>query len=300
VSAVSESVVWASGSGGTFLRTTDGGANWKAGKIPGASDVDFRAIHGFDENNAIMMSAGNGEKSRIYKTRDGGASWRLVYTNPDPMGFFDGIAFWDERHGILLGDPINGRFEIMTTEDGGENWKSQKGPGALPMEGAFAASNSSLCVRGAREVWFGSGGPKAARVFHSTDGGETWSIAKTPVRNDGPSAGIFSIAFANGKLGMAAGGDYSKPDDASGNLAMTADGGKTWTAAGSPNGFRSDVKYVAERKIWIVTGTSGTDVSADDGKSWKAVGGQGYNAMSFAGSSGWAVGPKGAIGKLTL
>ena len=38
-------------------------------------------------------------------------------------------------------------------------------------------------------------------------------------------------------------------------------------------------------------------VVADDGKSWKQFDQAGYNAMSFAGASGWAVGPKGAIAR---
>ena len=108
VSAVNAMVAWASGSSGTFLRTADGGAHWKAGKSAGASDLDFRAIRAIDENVAVMLSIGAGEKSRVYKTGDGGEHWNLMYTNPDPKGFFDAIAYWDDAHGILLGDPVEG------------------------------------------------------------------------------------------------------------------------------------------------------------------------------------------------
>lgn len=190
VSAVSALVVWASGSGGTFFRTVDGGTRWTAGKVPGASDLDFRAVRAFDDKTAMLLSIGPGEKSRIYKTRDGGGSWNLLYTNPDPRGFFDALAFWDADHGILLGDPVDGRFVVMTTSDGGSTWIKQKTSAAMPKEGAFAASNSCLTVRGTREAWFGTGGPDGARVFHSTDGGKTWTVAKTPIRNDSASAGI--------------------------------------------------------------------------------------------------------------
>ncbi len=298
VSAVTESVVWASGTGGTFLRTTDGGAAWKAGKISGAADMDFRAVQALDESAAILLSIGSGEKSRVYKTTDAGASWRLVYPNLDPDAFFDAIAFWDPAHGILIGDPVKGRFEVMTTDDGGETWKKQKGPSAEAKEGAFAASNSCLTLRGGHEAWFGTGGAKGARVFHSTDGGETWSVAKTPVRNDSPSAGIFAIAFANPRKGIAVGGDYKNPGGTDGTIAITLDGGKTWTAGGALHGFRSDVKCIG--KVWIATGTSGSDISTDDGKSWKQFDAASYNAMSFSGSNAWAVGPQGAIARLLL
>lgn len=300
VSAASDSVVWASGTGGTFLKTTDGGSKWVLGKLPGASDLDFRAIRAFDDKTAFLLSIGSGEKSRIYKTTDGGASWNLLYTNPDSKGFYDALAFWDADHGILLGDPVDGRFIVMTTRDGGVTWTKQKTPPAQPNEGAFAASNSCLTVYGAREVWFGTGGPKGARVFHSTDGGESWSVAKTPVRNDSASAGIFALAFSDARHGVAVGGDYNKPAEKTANIAITSDGGKTWSPPASPNGFRSDVKFIAAQRIWIATGTTGSDISKDGGNSWTQFDSGNYNALSFFGPYAWAVGPKGAIARLLL
>jgi photosystem II stability/assembly factor-like uncharacterized protein len=298
VSAVSDRVVWASGSNGTFLRTVDGGATWRAAKVPGASDLDFRAVRAFDDQTALLLSIGAGEKSRVYKTSDGGATWNLLYTNPDPKGFFDALAFWDASHGIILGDPVNGHFVILTTSDGGITWSQQKTPPAKPQEGAFAASNSCLVLRGTREAWFATGGAEGARVFHSTDGGETWTVSKTPVRNDGASAGIFALAFSDARHGIAVGGDYNKPSETMGSIAVTSDGGKTWSPSAPPGGFRSDVKYVADLKVWIVAGTSGSDISMDDGKTWKQFDTGSYNAMSFSGKTGWAVGPKGAIARL--
>ena len=38
ISPVNNRVAWASGTGGTFTVTTDGGATWHAGVVPGASD----------------------------------------------------------------------------------------------------------------------------------------------------------------------------------------------------------------------------------------------------------------------
>jgi len=298
VSAVSATVVWASGSNGTFLKTTDGGATWKSGRVDGAADADFRAVRAFDEQNAFLLSIGSGEKSRVYKTSDGGTRWSLLYTNPDPKGFFDAIAFWDALHGIILGDPVNGHFMILTTADGGVTWKHEKGPFAMANEGAYAASNSCLVVRGAREAWFGTGG---ARVFHSTDGGATWSAAKAPMDHEGASAGIFSLAFSEGRRGVAVGGDYKKTGDAAGNAAVTLDVGKSWSAPVTPPaGYRSAVAFVADRKMWVAVGTSGSDVSLDDGKTWKQFDRGDYNAVTFfSGEAGWAVGPKGAIARFT-
>jgi photosystem II stability/assembly factor-like uncharacterized protein len=294
-------VVWASGSGGTWLRTTDGGATWRAATVPGAEALDFRGVQALDETTAWLLSSGSGDKSRIYKTTDAGGHWTLQYTNPDAKGFFDAIAFWNPVHGVVVGDPVDGHFVILTTSDGGTTWKRQAAPPALANEGAFAASNTCLRVNGKRAAWFGTGGPGAARVFRSQDGGRSWSVAPTAIRNDGASAGIFSIAFSDGRHGIAVGGDYAKPAEAVSDMAITADGGATWTTSTGrgPNGFRSAVLYLAGHRAWIATGTTGSDVSVDNGKNWKQFDSEAYNALSTASRDAvWAVGPKGRIARL--
>ena len=186
-----------------------------------------------DDRTVFLMSSGQGPQSRIYKTTDGGASWMLLTTNLEPKGFWDCMGFWDATHGIIVGDPVDGRFTIMTTSDGA-TWQKVKGPSANKDEGAFAASGTCVFTRGTREAWFGTGGVGGARVFHSEDGGQTWSIAKTPIRHDSANAGIFSLAFSDALHGIAVGGDYMKPDESAGTLAITNDGGKTWIAGTLP------------------------------------------------------------------
>src|SRR5690242_19761850 len=80
VSVVNANVVWASGTGGTFLRTTDGGVTWQPGTVAGAEKLDFRDVHAVDANTAYLLSIGNGNNSRIYKTTDAGKNWSLQYT----------------------------------------------------------------------------------------------------------------------------------------------------------------------------------------------------------------------------
>jgi len=191
VSAVNKDVAWASGTGGTFLRTADGGQTWSAGQVPGAEKLDFRDVQAVDVRTAYLLSIGTGELSRVYKTTDAGAHWTLQLTNPDAKGFFDCFAFWDARHGALVGDPVDGHLVVMTTADGGEHWVRRETPAAVAGEGAFAASGTCIAASGTRDLWFATGGAGGARVFHSTDSGETWTVATTPIRNDAAAAGIF-------------------------------------------------------------------------------------------------------------
>src|SRR5205085_10929388 len=104
--------------------------------------------------------------------------------------------------------------------------------------------------------WYVTGGTDAGRVFHSEDQGGSWSVAATPIRNDSPSAGIFSLAFADARRGMIVGGDYSKDKEYRGNIAVTKDGRRTWTAPSpGPKGFRSAVAYLTDRQVWVFPGT---------------------------------------------
>lgn len=301
LSVVSSKVAWVSGTKGTFGRTADGGKTWSVGKVPEAEKLDFRDVEAFGENTAYLLSAGPGEDSRIYKTIDGGKTWSLQFKNSEPNAFFDAISFWDEKNGIAVSDPVKGRFPVIVTDDGGANWKSlpEKGlPMALVNEGAFAASGTCLVTRGENDVWFCTGGAKSARVFHSSDRGKSWTVSETPLVAGIESAGIFSIAFRDREHGVIVGGDYRQANDSGATVALTSDGGKTWTLTDKSLPFRSCVAWAKER--WVAVGTSGSNHSIDDGKTWKSLDQENYNSVAFASTGeGWAVGPKGRIARFT-
>lgn len=281
-------MAWASGASGTVLLTLDGGKSWKPRGFAGSEDLDFRDVEGFDGTTAVLMSAGPGAKSRLYRTEDGGAHWALAYQNPDPEGFFDSMAFWNRKRGILVGDPVAGRFTVLTTEDGGRTWQRVPAAGLPPAnagEGAFAASGTAITVQKGGLAWFATGGEKGARVFRSRDWGKTWEVAQTPIRHDSASAGIFSIAFKDARNGFATGGDYRKTGDTQGTLAVTTDGGRTWTATTGLHGYRSSI--AGSKNTWLATGPDGTDLSTDGGKTWTAVPGVGYHAISGRFASGF-------------
>ena len=181
IDSVDGTVAWASGTGGTVLRTIDGGEHWMRCETPdaatGGATLDFRGVQAWDSRTAIVMASGPGDKSRLYKTTDGCGTWSLMLKNTDPEGFYDAFTFWDRKHGFLLGDPVmqlpywqetegdppkmvaahlvtrtlrHKRFLTVTSSDGGETWGywgTDRGyftENAANSGAAFAASNTSV------------------------------------------------------------------------------------------------------------------------------------------------------------
>ena len=294
--------IWASGTHGTYLVSRDGGATWTVGKVSGADDLDFRGVKLF-HNEAFLLASGTGEKSRIYHLRLG-KTWELQFTNHDPNGFFDCMAFSDQMNGIVVGDPVNGKFQILRTHDGGKSWQyvdMQNMPPAISGEGAFAASNTCIAVNGSSNVWFATGGP-AARVFHSADGGQTWTVSDTPIVHGAPSQGIFAVAFKDPLHGVIVGGDYKNPEQGGANLATTDDGGKTWKLVELPQlKFFSGIAYVpgaSEAGAVVIVGSSATAVSKDGLSSWSSFLPNGFNAVDSKLGVVYAVGADGKVAKI--
>jgi photosystem II stability/assembly factor-like uncharacterized protein len=300
IHSIGSGVAWASGTGGTVLRTTDGGGNWQTCTVPpGAEKLDFRGIQAFDRNTAIVMSSGKGDLSRLYKTTDSCRTWKLILTNPDPEGFWDTVQFTPRgKTGLVYGDPVKGNFVEFATSDFGETWlRSREVPSALEGESLFAASNSSMLYRTgtALIVTGGASGSRSLKkqVPHGFVGGDIpLAISE--------SAGAFAVATSSATL-VAVGGDYRKPDVSTGTAAFSTDRGQHWSASTTPpHGYRSSVAYDSARKTWIAVGPNGTDISTDDGRNWRplkpsAIDGN-WNALSLP----FVVGPNGRIAKFTM
>jgi photosystem II stability/assembly factor-like uncharacterized protein len=293
--------------------------------------LDFRGIQAFDANTAIVMSSGKGDLSRLYKTTDGCHTWKLVFTDPDEDGFFDALYRAEDKNLYVLSDPVAGAFQIFTAVEAGESWfvSGEVGRESHPGDTAFAASNSDFAGSGS-VLMFGTGGsasayvyttgvkcspppghPNGPAIFDCTIG---WSNAETPIGAGSATSGVFSLAARpfTSKNGLetaiivAVGGGYDQPDGAGRTAAFSLDGGTHWVAAANPpHGYRSAVAYDADAKTWITVGPNGTDISADDGKNWRALhpdatmheaadADRNWNALSLP----FVVGPHGRIGKL--
>ncbi len=260
----------------------------------------FRDVHAFSEGEAFLLSIGSGPASRIYRTDDGGDSWTLVFENHDPDAFFDCFSFWDRRRGFAFSDSHDGEFTLIRTDDGGASWTRigpELVPDARPGEGAFASSGTCVVTRAGGLGWFATGASAVdTRVIRTTDYGASWSESLTPIASEASSAGIFSLAFLDDTLGVAVGGDYGRPDDPTDQVAVTADGGATWSSRGRTGlgGAPYGVSWVpaAPTLTLVAVSPAGSAWSSDGGAAWSRFDSESYWSVAFVGpDAGWAVGP---------
>ena len=264
------------------------------------STLEFRSVAHTPED-FFMLSVEN--PAMLYKTGDQG-QMELVYTENAPGVFYDAMTFFDAQKGIAVGDAVGSCLSVIRTTDGGKTWRKtpcDQLPASEEGEGAFAASNTNIKTMGSK-AWMAT---TAGNIYYSQDYGQQWEVFPTPVKNDSIEAyGIYSIDFWNAKEGIAFGGSFLSPKDASANLAITKDGGKTWKlqAVNENPGYKSCVQYVPGTKGQgiVALGFKGISYSKDGGLHWETLSDASFYTLRFANSTTAYAAGKGAMAKLVF
>jgi hypothetical protein len=211
--------------------------------------------------------------------------------------FLDAMAFYGKT-GFIIGDPKNGQFILYKSEDGGLTWRACEGKvEAMEGEVAFASSGTSAQILNDSTFLFVSGGQKS-RFFKSTNKGKTWTYSSLPYLTDATS-GAFSICMINDNIGVIVGGDYKNPELNNNTTFYTNDGGQFWVNADDqPNGYRSCVIY--KDNVFYSCGTTGIDVSFDNGENWKAFALGEYYALCTDEKYLYATMPNGSFQRIPL
>jgi photosystem II stability/assembly factor-like uncharacterized protein len=279
LSVVDNQVAWLSGSGG-WVAKTENGKDFTWQQLKGYEKIDFRDIEAFSKDEAIIVSAGS--PAYILKTIDGGANWNKVYENTDTAIFLDGMDFWNNKKGIIFGDPINGQMQILQTKDGGNTWVNTSAKANINLakgEGGFAASGTS--IRTFKNAVFIATGGLQSNLYVSKNKGQDWIKRELPMIQGQASQGCFSFAV-NQKRIFITGGDYLKDQWSEKNYFYLDFYNWQWKQADTaPFGYKSSIEIVAPNQL-IATGTSGTDISLDNGLSWQLLTKKGFNVCKKA------------------
>jgi photosystem II stability/assembly factor-like uncharacterized protein len=311
ISVVNDEIVWVSGSKGTVGLTTNGGITWNWLQVTGHEKIDFRDVAAMDSLTAIIMAVG--EPAIMLRTMDGGKNWQQVFKDERVGMFLDAMHFRNKLEGMVIGDPMDRSPFIATTADGGISWQPyslQLGSGEAILldsgEAFFAASGSNLQVMnsGTLRNGFMVTGGKKSRLVH-TDGK---FIETLPLLPGGSSRGANSIAMKNSQQGIIVGGDFSNDSSQSNNCLLVdlrlvglKDDQLFVRPAIPPGGYRSCVQYLY-RKTWITCGTSGIDVTTDDGMHWRLLSRDSYHTLGYArkGKYVYLAGGGGRVGRIRV
>lgn len=176
--------------------------------------------------------------------------------NPVMPGFLPrAVAFLDDDHGVLggriqCGPPCagGGTGILARTDDGGSTWRVTK---------RLSAPITHLTtIEGTRVVWATASrcdyflDDCARRLLRSPNGGRTWAIEHASLLNPG---------FASASLGFAATGDVRGGSD-HGPIAVTRDGGATWTRRPGPcRGWQNmpvAFSFASSSTGWLLCGST--------------------------------------------
>ncbi|MEP2669200.1 MAG: YCF48-related protein [Cyclobacteriaceae bacterium] len=267
LSVVNNQVAWVSGSNGWVGISTNGGNTWEFNQVKGHETSGFRSLYAFDEHRAIIANAGS--PTNILITADAGKTWKVVYTNNHEAAFIDGIDFWNEKEGLIYGDPIDGKMLLLKTSDGGSTWNEVvTAPQLNEGEASFAASGTGIRCVGKSLAYLSTGG-MTSRFWITSDKGNTWNVQTPPIVQGDVATGIYSFAVYKNNI-VLVGGDYTRPALATNHNLYSDDRGATWNTPSQPSrGYRECVEFISQ-KILLTTGPTGTDISYNQGASWKA------------------------------
>ncbi|TFF37071.1 WD40/YVTN/BNR-like repeat-containing protein [Mucilaginibacter psychrotolerans] len=299
LSVVDDNIAWVSGSGGNVAISNDGGKTWAWQQLKGYEKFDFRDIEAFSAKEAVIMSSGT--PAVILKTTDGGATWQEKYRKTDSAYFLDAMDFANKKHGFIMGDPINGKFLLLETKDGGETWNEMaNAPAALKGEAAFAASGTCLRITGSLMAIVTGG--SNSRLLMSPVGKMVWVAKPLPLTNGSQSMGAFSLATGKNQT-IVVGGNYAKDARTDSVAYLLPEGTAAYQSnipVTGPTGFQSSVEYLKD-DIFISTGTPGSCITTNSGRSWIKIDDKSYNVCRKAkkGTLVLFAGDRGKIGIYT-
>lgn len=285
LSVVTDSVFWASGSNGMVARSTDGGQHIQWMQVPGYEKRDFRDVEAFDAQTAVIMAVA--EPAVILKTYNGGSSWEKVYEDTTKGMFLDAMLFTpDGKKGFVIGDPVqNNRAYLAATTNGGNSWlkvndiSARQLPALAAGEAFFASSGTNLCFINEQLV-FVTGGKKSRIVLFNHLRNDS-----LPLLQGAESTGANSIASSPvAPYAVVVGGDFSKDTIAQNNCVLVKLSHQTFSFSKPvtpPHGYRSCVIFSGKHAL-VSCGTSGVDVSVDDGENWTLLSRKGFHVAQQA------------------
>ncbi len=191
---------WVLGHNGAIVRTMDGGRSWRYEWTPpigstwdsGQAQLTFtNATTGW-----LLLTLGAGctgkEPAILYHTDDSGQHWQAPLTGAEcngpryptgavagTGGYPYGLSARGRQAWVVSDSPAAGRgsIDVAVTHDDGRTWAY-----TYPATTDAGTATAAIDFVDARRGWVVTGGEfryPSGRVFHTTDGGHTWTVQLT-------------------------------------------------------------------------------------------------------------------------
>lgn len=202
---------YAIGYAGTFMKTSNAGANWTVHHKAGGQylaytgqRVNLYTAYFINQNTGMIGGSGS-VNGGFARTTDGGTTWDTAYSSLFTSGIVYNFMFINSTTGYMVGSITPKMFK---TTDGGITWTGNTAVGTSTLYDVYAWDANNIAVV-----------TTSGNFKKSTDGGATWSSTIST----GNTSVCYKMEFVNANTGYVTG--------TSGKFAFTTNGGSNWTLA---------------------------------------------------------------------
>jgi formylglycine-generating enzyme required for sulfatase activity/photosystem II stability/assembly factor-like uncharacterized protein len=199
--------------------------------LPG-SHFQLDEIHMVSQTEGWGISGGT-----LLVTVDGGQTWRDVTPSVSQADKIYG-AFLNRQTAWIIfsfGGHIDYSLTIYFTTDGGQTWSTNQGP-PLTTDVSGDSTWAEFAILDARNVWVmargvqvGAGVHYRHKLFHTSDGGLTWTSLDGEYSDD-----YTGMVFSDTKFGLRTLQDLGFAGSGPPVYNVTTDGGATWEGRNLP------------------------------------------------------------------
>ena len=251
--AVNNNVIYAGGQDGVFMKTTDGGKNWKGTyqRINNSSS-NIQGLYFVNENTGYSANS----YGVIAKTTDGGNTWSYAMKDTTDATITNyGVHFISESVGYVVGKAGNNVDVVYKTVNGGADWTNTKYILSTNLRGvAFYNAQNGIAVA------------EKMKAMYTKDGGTTWTASViNGVPTGSATANLREVTYLDASTAIAAGDKL---------FIKTTDGGATWNYSNVTLDQTLTGIASLQSSIWAVGAkvaspkSTGILQSTDAGTSW--------------------------------